>query len=96
MAEVIKELPRLVEIDGRHIREALLQIANGNPDVALANPSALSGSQLLDRLENAQIRKWLKSPNPAFDGSTPLQIVEHGEVDRLWHMLYDLESGQPG
>jgi len=56
--------------------------------------------RLLDGLSRvmqpAQIGQWLKSPNPAFDGSTPLQVVERGEIDRIWRMLYDLESGQPG
>ena len=56
--------------------------------------------RLLDGLarvmQPAQVGHWLKSPNPALDGSTPLQLVERGEIDRLWHMLYDLESGQPG
>jgi hypothetical protein len=56
--------------------------------------------RLLDGLTRvippAQIGQWLKSPNPAFDGSTPLQVVERGEIDRIWWMLYDLESGQPG
>lgn len=56
--------------------------------------------RLLDGLSRvmqpAQIGHWLKSPNPAFDGSTPLQLVERGEMDRIWRMLYDLESGQPG
>ena len=56
--------------------------------------------RLLDALarvmQPAQVGQWLKSPNPAFDGSTPLQIVERGENDRIWHMLFDLESGQPG
>ncbi|HEV2330618.1 MAG TPA: antitoxin Xre/MbcA/ParS toxin-binding domain-containing protein [Verrucomicrobiae bacterium] len=56
--------------------------------------------RLLDGLtrvmQSAQVGQWLKSPNPAFDGSTPLQIVERGEIDRIWHMLFDLESGQPG
>ncbi len=56
--------------------------------------------RLLDGLarvmQPAQVGHWLKSPNPAFDGSTPLQLVERGEMDRIWHMLYDLESGQPG
>jgi hypothetical protein len=47
-------------------------------------------------IQPAQIGQWLKSPNPAFDGSTPLQIVERGEIDRVWQMLFDLESGQPG
>lgn len=56
--------------------------------------------RLLDGLARvmrpAQIGQWLKSPNPAFDGSTPIQVVERGELDRIWRMLYDLESGQPG
>ena len=47
-------------------------------------------------LEPAEIGRWLKQPNKAFGGSTPLQVVERGELDRLWRMLYDLESGQPG
>ena len=56
--------------------------------------------RLLDGLARVmqpeQVGQWLKSPNPAFDGSTPLQVVERGEMDRIWRMLYDLESGQPG
>ena len=56
--------------------------------------------RLLDGLSRvmqpAQIGQWLKRPHPAFDGSTPLQVVERGEIDRIWRMLYDLESGQPG
>ena len=56
--------------------------------------------RLLDGLarvmQPAQVGHWLKSPNPAFDGSTPLQLVERGEIDRIWRMLFDLESGQPG
>lgn len=45
---------------------------------------------------NESLGPWLKEPNPAFDGSTPLQVVERGETDRLWRMLYELESGEPG
>src|SRR5262249_6348336 len=56
--------------------------------------------RLLDGLarvmEPVQVGHWLKQPNSAFDGSTPLQVVERGELDRVWRMLYDLESGQPG
>ena len=56
--------------------------------------------RLLDGLarvmEPAEVGRWLKSSNAAFDGSTPLQVVERGEADRLWRMLYELESGQPG
>ena len=31
-----------------------------------------------------------------FDGSTPLQVVERGEIDRIWRMLFDLESVRSG
>ena len=41
------------------------------------------------------IGPWLKDPNPAFDGSTPLQVIERGETDRIWRMVYELESGEP-
>jgi len=41
------------------------------------------------------IGPWLKDPNPAFDGSTPLQVIERGESDRIWRMVYELESGEP-
>jgi transcriptional regulator with XRE-family HTH domain len=47
-------------------------------------------------IEPAQVGRWLNQPNQAFDGSTPLQVVERGELDRIWKMLYDVESGQPG
>ncbi len=43
-----------------------------------------------------RIGPWLKEPNPAFGGSTPLQVIERGEMDRLWRMIYELESGEPG
>ena len=41
------------------------------------------------------IGPWLKDPNPAFSGSTPLQVIERGETDRIWRMVYELESGEP-
>jgi len=43
-----------------------------------------------------EIIAWLQEPNEAFDGSTPLQVIERGESDRLWQMIYFLNSGEPG
>lgn len=43
-----------------------------------------------------EVGLWLQEPNPAFDGSTPLQVIERGETDRLWRMIYQFESGEPG
>jgi hypothetical protein len=51
---------------------------------------------LSELIDPSAIGPWLRSPNPAFDGATPLQLFERGESDRLWRMIYELESGQPG
>ena len=42
-----------------------------------------------------QLAAWLKTPNKAFAGSQPIQVIERGEVDRIWRMIYFLESGSP-
>jgi hypothetical protein len=51
----------------------------------------------LEKLVPAKtVGPWLKQPNAAFAGSSPLQVIERGELDRLWRMIYELESGEPG
>ena len=39
------------------------------------------------------IPQWLDTPNEAFDGLKPLEVIERGEMDRLWTMIFYLESG---
>lgn len=68
-------------------------------------PTEVVGRRLkeLQRLTNALtevIRKeslgwWLQNPNPAFDGLKPLEVIDRGESDRLWSMIYFLRSGVP-
>ena len=36
---------------------------------------------------------WLRTPNPAFEGQTPLQVIERGEADRLWRMIFQIDAG---
>ena len=50
---------------------------------------------LTEIMEPDYIGEWLKTPNPAFEGSTPLQVIERGEADRIWRMLYLIETGEP-
>jgi len=42
------------------------------------------------------IGRWLQEPNPAFDGLKPLEVIERGQVDRIWAMVYQLGSGNAG
>jgi transcriptional regulator with XRE-family HTH domain len=39
------------------------------------------------------IAGWLETPNQAFGGLKPLEVIERGEIDRLWKMIFYLESG---
>lgn len=48
---------------------------------------------LAEVVEKTSIGEWLQKPNPAFDGLKPLEVIERGEGDRLWQMIYYLRSG---
>jgi len=57
----------------------------------------------LDRLKDAlatvmrpaAVPGWLNTPNPAFDALKPLEVIERGQMDRIWRMIHILESGSP-
>lgn len=39
---------------------------------------------------------WCQTPNDTFDGLKSVEVIERGEIDRLWDMVYRLRSGMPG
>ena len=39
------------------------------------------------------IAEWLDTPNDAFGSLKPVEVIERGEIDRLWSMIFYLESG---
>ena len=49
--------------------------------------------RLTEVIDSAEIPRWLDTPNDAFDGLKPLEVIERGEIDRLWNMIFYLESG---
>jgi hypothetical protein len=91
--------PIVVRLTGFSPR-SVAKWSEGVPPSPKQEKALVEMDRLLDALARVmqpeQVGRWLKTPNPAFDGSTPLQVVERGEIDRLWRMLYDIESGQPG
>ena len=42
-----------------------------------------------------KIGPWMDGPNKAFGNRRPIQVIEDGEIDLLWAMIYDLKSGNP-
>lgn len=51
---------------------------------------------LSEVVEPDSLGDWFVTPNEAFGGSKPLEVIERGEIDRLWEMVYRLRSGIPG
>jgi len=47
-------------------------------------------------MKSSAVGRWLEEPNRAFRGLKPLEVIERGEVDRIWRMVFELESGVPG
>lgn len=38
---------------------------------------------------------WFQTPNDAFEGLKPIEVIERGEIDRLWNMVFQLRTGMP-
>ncbi|MBA3831614.1 MAG: DUF2384 domain-containing protein [Chthoniobacterales bacterium] len=74
--------------------------SNGKPPSTPVRRALVEMDRLLDSLARLMkpkdVGRWLKEPNSALDGSTPVQVIERGQTDRIWRLLYFLESGEPG
>jgi DNA-binding transcriptional regulator YiaG len=53
-------------------------------------------ARLAEVVRPEAIPQWLDTPNDAFDGLKPIEVIERGEIDRLWNMIFYLESGVAG
>ena len=43
--------------------------------------------------DDAALKEWLETPNPAFDQESPLDLINHGESDVLWEMVHQVRHG---
>ena len=50
---------------------------------------------LSEVIKKEALGSWLQTPNEAFDGLKPVEVIDRGEIDRLWSMIYFLRSGVP-
>ena len=80
-------------------QRAVDQWASGKQPAAPARKQLTELVRLFDALADLMTPKnigaWLKAPNEAFENSTPLQVIERGEQDRIWQMIYHLQKGIP-
>jgi hypothetical protein len=48
---------------------------------------------LSEVMDNKSIGGWMLQPNEAFGGLKPLEVIERGESDRIWQLIFHLRSG---
>ncbi len=86
---------RLVPMSTRN----LANIESGKPpsDTVLRRLKELRRvvDALAEIVQKDAIGPWLNRPNDAFDGLKPIEVIERGEVDRIWQMIFFLRSGTP-
>ena len=51
---------------------------------------------LSEVVDPAELGTWFRTACQAFGGSTPIDVIGRGEIDRLWEMSHRLHSGLPG
>jgi transcriptional regulator with XRE-family HTH domain len=51
---------------------------------------------LSELVEPSAIGPWLEKSNLSLEGSTPLQVIERGESDRIWRIVWQLREGNVG
>jgi hypothetical protein len=53
-------------------------------------------SELRSIIKPEKLKSWWNQPVANFGGSTPLQVLERGETDRLWRMIWQVREGNSG
>ncbi|HVA48219.1 MAG TPA: antitoxin Xre/MbcA/ParS toxin-binding domain-containing protein [Pirellulales bacterium] len=74
-------------------------IESGKPPSANVLRQLHGIRRLIDALSEVvqkdAIGRWLEQPNDAFEGQKPIDVIERGEVDRIWQRIFYLRSGVP-
>ena len=78
---------------------SLATLESGTPPTEVVARRLIELKRLIDALTEVMKREsigpWLQTPNDAFDGLKPLEVIDRGEIDRIWAMIYYLRSGTP-
>jgi DNA-binding transcriptional regulator YiaG len=78
---------------------SLASLEGGSPPTEVVARRVVELRRLTDALaevmKEESLGRWLQTPNEAFGDLKPLEVIERGESDRLWSMIYFLRSGVP-
>jgi transcriptional regulator with XRE-family HTH domain len=89
------EFARLLAVSVRSLASLEGGSALSEPVARRLNEIERLTAALVEVIREESLGKWLRTPNQAFAGLKPLELIERGESDRLWEMIYFLRSGVP-
>jgi transcriptional regulator with XRE-family HTH domain len=90
------QMSRLLGISARKLSELESDLGEPRPETLRRVTEVDRLRKALDEIMDASdIAAWMEKSNEAFGGSTPLQLVERGEIDRLWQMIFAIRTGHP-
>ena len=89
------DFARLLSISVRSLAGFERTVAPTDPVVRKLTELRRLTDALSEVIRADAIGSWFRKPNPAFGGSKPLEVVERGESDQRWEMIYFLRSGVP-
>lgn len=52
-------------------------------------------AELATLIQPEGIGAWLRTPSEYFDGSSAAQVIERGEIDRVWRLVWRVQDGVP-
>ena len=80
-------------------QRSLATLESGTPPTEVVARRLVELQRLTDALSEVMreetLGTWLQTPNDAFNGLKPVEVIDRGESDRLWEMIYSLRSGVP-
>lgn len=47
---------------------------------------------LAEIVPSAKLGEWMRTSNSAFEGQTPIQVIESGESDRIWRLIFQIDA----
>ena len=51
---------------------------------------------LSELIDPEYLGDWLQTPNQSFDDLKPIEVIERGNINQLWAMVFILQTGMPG
>lgn len=51
---------------------------------------------LSELIDPEYLGDWLQTPNQSFDDLKPIEVIERGNINLLWAMVFRLQTGMPG